>query len=539
MADYNLMSPEDMDELLFSPYRIALGEETVERIETQISNYDYYNGKQHTDGDSEELVKAEDLERPPGVDYDPTRYSTNYFKAIVDRKARWQMGGQHGVSVPRKQIDEMVDVLSENYEPSNEQKAESQRAEDYERLLYKLWDENKMRTKLIQAARDRLIADRVVCKIVFNPMTGRLHWVWVTDYEFIPIFSDDDFKDLIGANFVRYRKYSKNDEDIDALQIQRYRIEDNGMCSFEDIIYEESDLDELEVVTEKGSLGLDFIPVQIFSVGELIDDSSGQSEIGDLRALNDITNQMNEDAIDSLKFEMFEITAITNAVPGASDGFIKAPGAVAEIQSHGDTKSADIKTVSGNFRWKEAFKDQYMRVKAAMHEISGLPQVVPQELNFGGLNGEALQVLYHDIITDTEEHWLSWGYGLAELHEKSVKYLQAMTGESNFAYDKEVVRNIGEDYTNEMRFVLPLPDNRKELVELLDAESAAGFESTKGAIERLGVENVQAKLQEIESERSRKRNSSATSYGVDVDETEDNIDNEAEEDAETTEGGDD
>ena len=69
-----------------------------------------------------------------------------------------------------------------------------------------------------------------------------------------------------------------------------------------------------------------------------------------------------------------------------------------------------------------------------------------------------------------------------------------------------------------MRFVLPLPDNRKELVELLDLEVAAGFESSKGAMERLGVENVQAKVQEIESERSKRRGSSVVNYGEEVNE---------------------
>src|SRR5690606_13773253 len=124
----------------------------------------------------------------------------------------------------------------------------------------------------------------------------------------------------------------------------------------------------------------------------------------------DVLNQMNEDAIDSLKFEMFSMTAVLNAPEGTASKIQIAPGAVMEARGHADGQSPDIKKVEGGFRWKEAFKDQYMRVKGAMHEISGLPQIVPQELNFGGLNGEALQVLFHDIITDTEEHWLSWGY---------------------------------------------------------------------------------------------------------------------------------
>jgi len=499
------MQPEDMDDLLFSPFQQAIGEETFQRIQAQLESYDYYEGKQHKDPSSNTLVKASELEKPAGVDYNPTRYATNYFKAIVDRKARWQMGGKHGISVPRKQIDDMSDVYKPDYEPSNAQKKENERAENYERLLYKLWDENKMRARLVQAARDRLIADRVVCKIAYNQRTGKMRWIWRPDTEFIPVFSEDDFGDLIAAHFLKSRKIIVKDEEIDAIQIESFRYSDNGEVLYKDVIVEEENLDVIEEITPESSMGLDFLPVQIFSVNELIAESLGESEIANLREQNDILNQMNEDAIDSLKFEMFSMTAVLNAPEGTAAKMQIAPGAVVEAQSSNEEKSADIKKVEGGFRWKEAFKDQYMRVKAAMHEISGLPQIVPQELNFGGMNADALQILFHDIITDTEEHWLSWGYNLSELHEKTIRYMQARTNDPAFSYDKQVVNSIGEDYYNEMRFVLPLPDNRKELVELLDMETLAGFESKKGAIERLGVENVQSKVQEIESERSRQQ----------------------------------
>lgn len=503
IVDYNLLNPQDMDDLLFGPFDQALGKETRERLRRQLESYEYYSGKQHVDPETGVLVKASELSRPPGLDYDPTRYATNYFKAIVDRKARWQMGGKHGISVPRRQIDDIETTLAEGYEPSAAQQSENKRAENYERLLYRLWDENKMRAHLLQAARDRLIADRVVCKIVFNQATGKMRWLFRPDYEFIPVFSDDDFNDLIGVHFVKARKLDVNGEEIDAIQIQTYRL-DNGVCFFEDAIYREDDLKRLKTITERASMGLDFIPVVMFSVNELLAESLGDSEISNLREQNDVLNQMNEDAIDSLKFEMFSMTAVLNATPGTAEKLQIAPGAVVEATGSSE-KPVDIKKVEGGFRWKEAFKDQYMRVKAAMHEISGLPQIVPQELNFGGLNGEALQVMFHDIITDTEEHWLSWGYALAELHEKTIRYMQARLDSPRFAYDKQVVRAIADNYENEMRFVLPLPDNRKELVELLTLETGAGFESTKGAIERLGVENVQAKKQEIEIERSRQR----------------------------------
>src|SRR5690625_6782409 len=98
------MSPDDMNALIFNAYRQSLGKATRERIQRQLENYDYYSGKQHLN-EYGALVKASELERPPGVDYDPTRYATNYFKAVIDKKARWQMGGKHSVHIPREGIE--------------------------------------------------------------------------------------------------------------------------------------------------------------------------------------------------------------------------------------------------------------------------------------------------------------------------------------------------------------------------------------------------------------------------------------------------
>lgn len=503
--DYNLMTPEDMDELLFSAYGLALGEETRERLRKQFDNYEYYDGKQHRD-ENGNLVHADELERPPGLDYDPTRYATNYFKTVIDRKARWQMSGEHSIHVPRKRIDDEVETVGEGYEPSPEQQREHEIADGYENLLKQLWRENKMRTKLLRAARDRLIADRVVCKIVFNQRTGRLRWIWRPDTEYIPIYSDDDFEELIGAYFVRQMMYEdKNGDEIEAVRIQSFRLdEDRTECYLKEAIYSTDDLEVLEVITEESPMGLDFLPVVEVPVEELLAGAVGDGEVAHLREQNDILNTMNEDAIDSLKFEMFSMTAIFNAAEGTAAKMKIAPGAIIEARNAFEGQAPDIKKVEGGFRWKEAFKDQYARVKGAMHEISGLPQVVPQELNFGGLNGEALRILFHDIISDTEEHWLTWQYALQELHEKSVRYLQARLDAPNFAYDKDVVRSI-TDYTNEINFVLPLPDNRRELVDLLGAEISQDLESRQGAMERLGVDNVEAKMKEIEAEKIREQ----------------------------------
>lgn len=496
MADFNLLTPENLNDLIYTPFQQALGEAEHQRLQKQHANYLYYAGYQHK-GTADELVKAEDLQRPPGLDYDPTRYATNYFKAFIKRKARWQMGGKHGIDVDAKVIDDPALAASPDYEPSTAQKSEFERAEAFETLLYRLWRENRMRERLLQASRDRLIAGRVAVKILFNQRTGKLKWAWHPDTETFPIYSEDDFEDLIACHFV---KELVDDEGKTLYQKQTFELID-GVCWLSEGVYNE-DLKLVRTITEKASMGLDFIPVVLVPIEDLAGEPAINTEIDDMRSQTDVLNQMNEDAIDSLKFEMFGLTAVINAPKGTAAQMEVAPGAVIEVTGSGDAVP-DVKKIEGGFRWNEAFRAQYDRVKGALHEITAIPQMALNDLNFGGMNTDALHILFHDIIAETEEHWLAWEPRLQELHEKSVRYLQARTGESVFAYDKQALSLIGDNYEHEIKFALPLPDNRKDLVELLTLEMDAGLESQVGALARAGVENTSIKRQEIDNERQR------------------------------------
>lgn len=486
-----------MDELLFNPFEQAVGRRTWDRIQRQIRFYQYYEGKQHIDPKTGQLVKAKDLDRPVGLDYDPTRYATNYFKAFVQRKSRWQMGGKHGITVAPKQIDAVESTVKEGYTPSPAQNTETKRAEGYEKLLYQLWKENKMREKLLQASRDRLIAGNVGAKIMFNQRTGKIHWIFRPATEIVHVYSEDDFEELIAVHFIQERE----DDDGEMLYWkQTFSLEDDGECYLHEALFDET-LQEVKTITPKASMGINFLPYVEFPVQGLSGEATTNGEAEDLKEQNDILNQLNEDAIDSLKFEMFSMTAIIGAPEGTANKMQIAPASVLEITGGMNGQQVDIKKVEGGFRWKDAYKDTYARIKNAMHEVTHLPNIVPQELNFGGLNGEALQVMFQEIIQETEEHWLVWQDRLQELHEKTVKYLQARTNSNVFAYDKDIISAIGEDYESEINFALPLPENRKDLVELLTIETASGFESVQGGMQRLGVQNTQLKKQEIANEK--------------------------------------
>lgn len=477
IPDTNIISPTIFDNLVPTLQR-ALGTKTYERINRQLENYAYYEGYQHKDKYGN-MVRAKDLPRPDGLHYDPTRFSTNYFKYFIDEKAKWQMSGKHGLHVLAKDDDEQS----------------IQFAKEYEKLLYQLWKENNMEELKTSIARDRLIAGEVWCKLSFNNRTGQLKWIWHNATEVVPVYSQDDFNDLIECHVIQR---DVNEDGNDIYFKQSFTLEDDGFCYLSEAWFD-AGLNKIKEVTPKSSLGIDFIPVTKFSVASLLGQTYN-SQLEDMRDLCDVLNQLNEDAIDSMKFEMFSMLAIINGQEDMLNDIRIQPGAAMLVKGDAGDRMVDAKYVSSSFKWSEAFKEQYARVKGAMHEIACLPQVVPQELNFGGLNGQTLQVLYQSIIQDTQEHWLSWQSSFKELFNKSIHYLYTRRDKSKFNYNKSIVQH-SVNLEAEMHFVLPLPENRAELVELLKTETEAGFESIEGALQRLGVEDVEIKLSQIKSDK--------------------------------------
>lgn len=366
-----------------------------------------------------------------------------------------------------------------------------------------------MHEKLLKAAQDRLIAGRVACKIVFIPKTGRIKYVWHADTETFPIFSDDDVDELIACHFIKTVDYG-DDDSVDYIRKQSFVLRDD-VCYVSEGIYN----DRAELVREimaETSTGLDFVPVVLFSVDSVKGvTSEPMSELDDMREITDRLNELNEDSIDSLKFEMFPVNVFTGATPGDIAQLEIAPGATISIKGDGEVRP-DAKKLESGFNYVQSLDKTYSRLKGALHEVTSVPNIVPQELNFGGINSDALQIMFHDIIQDTQEHWLSWGSDLEELNEKTARYLLERVESEVFRYNKEHVKSIDGFYDNEIKFVLPLPDNRAELVALLTDEVASGFESQKGAVTRLGTENPLVKVNEIEAEEKRntERNKEAT-----------------------------
>src|SRR5699024_2805958 len=386
--------------------------------------------------------------------------------------------------------------------PESDNQSDIDYAKDAEKLLYELWEDNDMDSMKMQLARDRMIAGMVAAKIVYNDRTGKLHWIWHKATEVFPIYSKDGFKDGIGCDIMSVQE-DEDDPDRAQYVVQRLRLEeDDGEWYFSERVYNQ-ELEVKRTIREYASLGFNFVPIVLFEVSSLATESAHLKDSEDMKAITKIINEMMEDASDSLKFEMFGMTVIKNADLTDDTHIEIAPGAVLKINAGNSSHPADVETVENTFQWNETYRAHFNRLKSIMHEIEGIPQITPSELNFGGMNDRALQVLYQEIIQEMQEHWLAWDKDFRELFNKSVSYMKARTARPSFKYDKSIVNSIDGELKTSMNFVLPLPDDRVDQVSLITSEIEAGLESRKHGMQRLGVKAPEDKLEEIYAELKR------------------------------------
>jgi hypothetical protein len=477
----------------------VVGEVELARMTRVIKYYERYEGEQVWDG----------YKKPTTLDYDPTTLTINFDRLLVDTMAAWEFEMNPKWEVEPDVIDDPIDMVREGYEASNKQDAENRRAAAKETLLNRVHRENRTHEKLLESARDRKIAGTVWAKLTYDKRTGKLRTFFRSDAEVVAVYNQEDNDMLEEVHFLIAL------DDVDSqIWKQSYYLEwDDDENQYECFVHEATyNLveDELEIESEKvpkTAMGLDFIPVVAIPNDRLAGMTRGYSEINKFAEITDEINRKLSDYSDAIRFEMFAITLLMNV--DNDKGLSVAPGAMWNLQGAGgllEGERPDAKKLESNFKFKEAVEAYIDRLYSNLHKIAEVPSVNTAEMNVGGINDMAMKLLFSSIISKTQRSWVIWKSRLELLNEYTLRYMKARKDDANFSYNKSLVDQIDNNYLNTVHFRLPLPEDQVALIEQLTTEMASDLESIKGALARKGVENPEAKLMEILSERSLMRN---------------------------------
>lgn len=475
----------------------ALGEKEFQRIADELKLYERYYGIRDVWSESEP---------PTDIDYTPTSLSINYLRKMIDTIAAWQFEREPKVGAPPTIIDDPVLTQTLNAEPSDGQQAENRHAKAKEALLTKVWRDNRMHEKLLAAAKDRAISKTgVFARLHYDRRRGGIRVLFHPSTEVIPVYNEWDIDQLDEVHFTAYL-----DEDQTKLWKLSYYLVWQGdgetdagyyECEIEEAIYDE-ELNVIEERVERSPMGLDFIPAVHIPTDKLTGVSEGTSELEKMIEVADEINKKLSDYSDALRFEMFAITLLKNVDEDPKNPLRVSPSAVWNL-GDGDKEVGEphAERLESGFRFKEAIETYLDRMYKALHELSEVPVVNTSELKTGGINEVAMQLMFSSIISKTQRSWVIWQSRLQTLNEYILRYMQARQDHVNFKYDVDLLAEVGDEYSNEITFNLPLPKDQVALVEQLSTEIASNLESIKGAIRRSGKENAEAKLLEILSEQ--------------------------------------
>jgi hypothetical protein len=469
--------------------------EELERINKVVKLYERYEGVQ----------VWRDYKKPASLDYDPTLLTINFDRLLVDTMAAWEFEMAPKWEVEPDVIDNPIDMVSEGYKPSAKQDVENRRAASKEQLINWVHRDNRTHEKLFESAKDRKIAGTVWAKIVYDKRTGKIRLMFRPDFEVIAKYNHDDEELLEEVHFHHYL-----DTDGRYLWKQSFYLEwdaDKGdyECFLHEATYEidkNNDIWLHEEKVAKSAMGLNFIPVVEVPNERLTGMTRGYSEIDKFKDITDEINRKLSDYSDAIRFEMFAITLLMNV--DNDKGLNVAPGAMWNLQGAGgllEGERPDAKKLESNFKFKEAVEAYLDRLYANLHKIAEVPSVNTAEMNIGGINDVAIKLLFSSIISKTQRSWVVWRSRLELINEYILRYMKARENDGKFAYDRELVSQIDDNYDNTVHFRLPLPEDQLELINRLTTEMASDMESIKGALSRKGVENPEAKLAEILTEK--------------------------------------
>lgn len=481
-----------------------LGQEGLLLVNKLIEWYRYYDGL-HWVNEFGSEIKPEDVKAANNLDYLPTLITANLVAWFIDRLAAFMFERPMGLACTAEQVDGDEDVIKPDYQPSEAQKAANSKAASRERLLYKIMKQNLLHEKLLKAATDYHIGTGVCAKLHYDAKQG-LRIIWRPRLEYWPVYSADDVDQLEKIHFTAF-------VDDKTIWKQTYWMQ-NDSCWMEEGLYD-TGLKLIQWIVEPADLELPFIPIEIFTRGGLTGETEGRSLVDTLKGLNDEVNAKISDNSDSLRFGMFAIKVILNAdLPneedirsGKSQAPQIAPNALWHLVGDGDVP-ADAKTVENQFAYREALKDHLETLMSLMHRLSDVPNISSDQIKgMGQMSGFAIKLLYGSIIGATNRSMIIWKPRLQRLLGKALYMLDKY--ETRIHYDQSLIAAAdlasiipGDlDDLVEVKTQMPIPENEAEIVDLEAKKVALMFESIKGAMDALGIENPEQKLAEILSEK--------------------------------------
>jgi hypothetical protein len=462
---------------IYGPRYQFLSDSQLERISEANYFYSYYD------------LEGQEWDAPAALGYEPTVLTVNLARWFVKKRVAWLFENAPDIECLPVEVDSKTAQV--DYEPSAKQQRADLRAASRQKMLYDIWSDNLFEEKLSQGGIDHFVGGTVALRLRYLPKRG-IRYQFLPVQEIFPIPDDDEPEVFHKIHFCSLL------DNPNTLWRQTWELIE-GKCYLSEATYAVNGLNLIQERYNMEPTGLDFIPVLLVPNMAQSGSMYGTSYLKDLIPLFDRFNRSMSDATDALRFNLFAVTVLLNAPPGAEKKLRLSPNELWNIGGEG----VDAKKLESGFNYANALGDFLTRLEHVMHMIGGVPKISPDDIKgFGQITGIGLKMLYADLVSETNASWRVWKSRLQQANEMTLKMLETYESWDEYPYTYKT-SDINKEYSNRIIPHLPLPENEMDKINMEVTKLTNDLQSVVGALAELGEKFPERKMAEILQEKER------------------------------------
>lgn len=442
-------------------------------------------------------------------DLDTPQVTFNYCRAFINKFVAFEFGkgfsiktseelDEVPVTIGDKEVEVSIDSNNNGFIETDEVLSPDEEVTVHEKtqqdFITQVWNDNNGNELLVEMGQTKSITGEAWVKIQFespddlnDPFeeypNGRIRLSVVPTQYVFPQFNDHD-KDKMESLLIMYPIRKQQETGI----LFKRNVETT-------ILYKEFWTNE-EIVIYEGQNEVDhmdnpygFIPFVQIKNFPIAGRTRGVGDLDDIIPLNVELNTKQSDVSEVIDYHSAPITLVYGAKIGNLEkGANKVWG--------GLPKDAKVENLS--LQGDLIASNNYVQtVKTAMCEIAGIPETVLGGAKaISNTSGVALQYMNLPLIERTRVKRQCSQKGIQQIN-KMILFIGLAEG----LIEKPNDISMKDFVFNEVEIPDTLP--KDELIELqrIREEMGLGLECRRGALERMGVENIPKKLEEIDKER--------------------------------------
>jgi hypothetical protein len=400
-------------------------------------------------------------------DFNETFISFNYVRAFINKVNQFLLG-KDSFSLQVKGYE--TEIVDEELEQTVEQ------------LLLSVWRKNKKVVLSYNMLQMGSVTGDLWMHVQWSVEIGMPKISVLDSRHCFPEFKYGNIEELesftlrqpLEANVQNYRVF-----------VTRYTVDSIETWFQEDTAYK--DPKRMEYTKQKNTYG--FIPIVHVQNRPSSDGYYGESDATDILKLNKVYNELAQELKGIIDYYVEPTTVITG---GTAKSLKKGLGNIwsglpAEANVFNLGLDADLSAAT-----------TFMgTLKTAMHELSDVPENALGKLQaISNTSAAALQLTFQPLIQQADMKWLTYGQGITDVNDMILRMFRLFAP----AVLAKIPDTFSELYRVDPVFTYGFPQDRMNDLQQAQIELQLRLATRKQIMERIGVNNVNKVLSEIDDD---------------------------------------